>query len=172
MSRLAPVLLVVVVLLALATPAAAMGPLEFNVLAGVDFGGTLSSGPDFDTKTGYSLGLEVIFDFPLIDIGAGLEYGFDRDVDFDTVSESINYSRVYAVGRVTLFPMVYLVGRYGYGQLDGIDNLDGGQSWAAGLGLNLLSKIRIEALYNKAKGEVDSQDLDYEYWGARLVYSF
>ncbi len=175
MIRPLSVLAACVLVLAAAAPAAALGPLEFNLTAGLDFDGELDGDVTIDADTHYSLGLEVVVDFPIIDVGLGAEYGFERgigDAD-DLFDDDISSVHAYAVARMQLIPMLYAVGRYGYLELDGdIDELDGGDVWALGLGLNVLGKVRLEVLFNQASVEIEEVELDYDSYAARLIYTF
>jgi len=105
-------LLVACVVLVVAVPADAF---DLNLAVGVDFGGDFDfGGISLSSSTGYNLGLEMAFEVPFIELGAGLEYGFSRGaniVDFDA-----SYYQIYAIGRFFFGP-VYIAGRFGYANM-------------------------------------------------------
>lgn len=150
-----------------AAPAAAF---DFNLTAGLDFNGEIGDEVTVDSDTGYSLGLELAVDMPIVEIGVGLEYGFSRG--FDGTDEDIDYQQLYAFGRLSIFGPVYATARAGFADLSGIDDLDGGETWSVGAGLSLLDKVKVEVLLNSFSGDIRGLDLDYETYSARLVYTF
>jgi len=164
----------IAVALALASAASAApalaGPVDFNVFAGVDTGGTLALGTlDVDAERGYSLGLEVLADLPLADIGGGAEYGVPRELDASQGEYS--YTFVYAVVRVTLLGPLYAVARYGYldPSLDELESADpgSGTGWGAGVGLSLLDAVKVEVQHTELGG-----DVDYTATVARVILTF
>ncbi len=172
MRRLIPACLAVV-MFALAAPVSALG-LDLNVVVGADFGGEFSTDVSEDSATGYTLGLELMFDIPVVELGVGAEYGFDRSVKGSDAD--VSYANVYAVGRLNFIGPLYAVARFGYSDLsaDAIGDLsiDGGTSWSAGLGLKFFDRLRVEALFNRLSGSLDDQDLDYETWSLRAMWTF
>ena len=163
-------------MLALAGPASAIG-IDLNVVVGADFGGEFSTDISADSATGYTLGLELMFEVPVVELGIGAEYGFERSVK--GADTDVSYANVYAVGRLNFIGPLYAVARLGYSDMsadvgDLIDDLsvDGGGSWSVGLGLKFFDRIRVEALYNQLSGSVDDQDLDYETWSLRAMVTF
>jgi len=152
-----------------AAPAAA-GPVDFNIFAGIDTGGSVDIGSvDLDSERGYSLGIEVLADLPILDVGGGAEYGVPRG--FDATEGEYSYTFVYAVARLTLLGPLYAVGRYGY--LDpSIDELElqtvgSGTGWGAGLGVTLLDTLMLEVQHIELGG-----DVDYSATVARVILSF
>ena len=148
-----------------ATPVAAF---DLNLALGADFGG------DFDVDnisvsadTGYTLGLELAFKIPVIEVGVGLEYGFSRDAkDFDFDG---SYYQLYAIGRFFIGP-AYIAGRFGYADVSFSEVIDGstdGGAWGLGGGVELFGKLKLELLFNSLGG-----DLSYESWTARVLYTF
>jgi hypothetical protein len=172
MRRLALVL--VAVTLASVAPTAAALDLDLNLSAGLDFSGTFDVGAvSEDAQTGYSLGLELMFDVPFVEVGIGAEYGFDRSSRIDNVD--VSYTFVYAVGRINFIGPAYAVARYGYSDLSAKladASLDGGASWSAGLGLKFFGKLRTEVLLNQFSGDVSGVDVDYDTWSLRVLYTF
>lgn len=173
MRRLLPAALAVVTL-GLAAPAASALDVDLNVVVGADFGGEFSTDVDVDSATGYTLGLELMFDVPVVELGVGAEYGFERSAEDADVD--VSYVNVYAVGRLNFIGPLYAVARLGYSDIsaDAVADLsvDGGTSWSAGLGLKFFDRFRIEALYNQLSGSLDDRDLDYDTWSLRAMVTF
>jgi len=166
-------LVLVAAVLAAAVPAAA---LDLNLTAGLDLGGSFDLGAiSRDADVGYTLGLELVWDLPLVDVGVGAEYGFSRGASGD-FSGSLSFAHVYAVGRLTVFGPVYLAARLGYSDLSVSDLVDssanGGPTWSVGGGFSFLGTLRAEALLNNVSGDIGDLDLDYQTWSVRLVYTF
>lgn len=156
-------------ILAIALPAAAV--VDVNLVGGLDLYGsfdldTLSS----STHPGFNLGLELMFDVPVVELGAGFEYGFPRAASDG--GGKIEFWQLYGIARLTVFARFYLVGRLGYASPSANDFLDGsfddtGASWGIGAGLAVLRNLKAELLYSDLSG-----DVDYSYWSARAVYTF
>jgi len=161
--------IVLALAVASAVPALA-GPVDFNLFASVDTGGALAVGSlDVDTERGYSLGLEVLADLPLADLGGGAEYGVPRKLDA-TVGE-YSYTFVYVVARVALLGPLYAVARYGYldptlGELESADP-GSGTGWGAGVGFSLLDALKVEVQHTELGG-----DVDYTATVARVILTF
>ena len=163
-----PILIVLLAVLATAIPAAAV--IDVNAVGAVDFQGSL----DFDalssnTNPGFTLGLEIMFDVPVVELGAGLEYGFPRAVNG---GGNVEYWNLYGIARLFILGKLYLAGRLGYHGASANDFLEGdlsdnGVSWSAGVGLGILKKLKVELLYSDF-----GSDLDYQTWSARAVYTF
>ena len=159
----------VVVVAAAAAPAAA-GPVDFNLFAGIDTSGSVGLGPlDLDSEQGYSLGIEVLADLPIVDVGGGAEYGVPRG--FDAVAGEYSYTFIYAVARLTVFGPVYVVGRFGYTDpsfedIEG-DSIGSGTGWGAGVGVSLLDSLMLEVQHTEFGG-----DVDYSATVARVILSF
>jgi len=172
MRRLIPACLAAVIL-AVASPSSAVD-LGLNVVVGTDFAGDFSTDVSEDSATGYTLGLELMFEIPVVDLGIGAEYGFERSVK--GTDADVSYANVYAVGRLNFIGPLYAVARFGYSDMSadalGDLSIDGGTSWSAGLGLKFFDRLRIEALFNRLSGSVDDQDLDYETWSLRAMWTF
>jgi hypothetical protein len=160
--------LVTVACLAAAQPAAAV--IDVNAVAAVDFQGSLDLGAFTpDANPGFTLGLELMFDVPVVELGAGIEYGFPRSVDG---GGNVDYWNLYGIARLFVFGKLYLAGRLGYHGASTGDFIDGdlsdnGVSWSAGAGLGILNKLKVELLYSDF-----GSDLDYQTWSARAVYTF
>jgi len=164
LRRVVPTILAV--LLVSAAPAVAF---DVNLAVGADFGGDFSLGDvSLSSNTGYNLGLEIAFKVPLIELGAGLEYGFSRESSVGDLKAS--YYQIYAIGRFFLGP-AYIAGRFGYANMSVSTILDGdfgaGGSWGLGGGVELFGKLKVELLFNNI-----NTDLEYQSWTARLLYTF
>ena len=163
-------LVVAVVLFSLALTAPASAVVDFNVAGSMDFQGSLNlDGFSPDTDPGFTLGLEVMFDVPVVELGAGFEYGFPRSVDG---GGEVDYWNLYGVARLTLFFKIYLVGRVGYAASSADDFFEGdvddnSASWSAGAGIGIIPKLKVELLYSDFGG-----DLEYQTWSARAIYTF
>jgi hypothetical protein len=149
-----------------AMPAAAF---DLNLAVGADFGGDFDFGKiSFSSDTGYTLGLEIAVDVPVIEIGAGLEYGFTREAS--SVDLDASYYQIYAIGRFFIGP-AYIAGRFGYADMSVSTLLEGdfggGGTWALGGGVELFGKLKAELLFNNING-----DLSYQSWTIRLLYTF
>lgn len=160
------VLMVACVVLIAAAPADAF---DLNLALGADFGGDFDlGGVSFSSNTGYTLGLEIAFKVPLIELGAGLEYGFDRGAS--TVDLDASYYQIYAIGRLFFGP-AYIAGRFGYADMSVSTILDGdfggGGTWGLGGGIEFFGKVKAELLFNNING-----DLTYTSWNIRLLYTF
>lgn len=160
-----PIVLVTLCAAALLTPAAEAVDLQLTL--GVETGGELDLG-DLERDGGFNLGLEVVQDLPLLEVGAGLEHSFARDVDG---GGELAYTLVYGVARLYVLGPLYAAARYGYTDVS-LDHLlghgdDGGATWSIGGGVSLIDKLKAEALYTSVGG-----DLDYDGYQVRLVYNF
>lgn len=163
------VLAITLILAAAAAPAAA-GPVEFCLFGGVDVSGNVDVGSlDLDSEQGYSLGVELLADLPVIDVGGGAEYGVPRG--FDAREGEYSYTFIYAVARLTVIGPIYLVGRYGYTDpsIDDIegDSIGSGTGWGAGVGVSLLTRLKLEVQHTEMGG-----DVDYTATVARLILTF
>jgi len=149
-----------------AAPAVAF---DLNLAVGADFGGDFDLGDiSLSADTGFTLGLEVAFKVPFIELGAGLEYGFSRGAS--AIDVDVSYYQIYGIGRFFFGP-VYVAGRIGYSDVSVSSVLNGdfggGSTWGLGGGVELLGKLKIELLFNNLGG-----DLSYQSWTARLLYTF
>jgi len=172
MRRSLVVLGLVAVFVIAAAPA---GAFDFNVSAGMDFAGDFDNF-DFGTETGYSLGIEVCFDIPIVEVGVGLEYGFPRDTDLGNVD--IDYTYLYAVGRLGFIGPLYFAARVGYSDISvsGLigDEADGGETWSVGIGAEFFDKLKVEALLNNFSGELSGvhSNFDYQTYSLKVLYTF
>jgi hypothetical protein len=149
--------------------AAPVGAFDLNLAVGADFGGDFDLGDiSLSSNTGYTLGLEIAFKVPIIELGAGLEYGFSRGASAADLDAS--YYQIYAVGRLFFGP-AYVAGRFGYADMSVSTILEGssggGGSWGLGGGVEFFSKLKAELLFNNING-----DLAYQSWSIRLLYTF
>ena len=160
------VFLVVCAIAVVAMPARAF---DLNLAVGADFGGDFDIGDiSFSSDTGYTLGLEIAAEVPVIEIGACLEYGFSRGAS--AVDLDARYYQIYAIGRFFIGP-AYIAGRFGYADMSVSTLLEGdfggGGTWALGGGVELFGKLKAELLFNNING-----DLKYQSWTIRLLYTF
>jgi hypothetical protein len=142
---------------------------DLNLAVGADFGGDFDLGNvSLSSNTGYNLGLEIAFKVPIIERGAGLEYGFSREASVADLKAS--YYQIYAIGRFFFGP-VYIAGRFGYANMSVSTILEGdfgaGGSWGLGGGVELFGKLKAELLFNNI-----NTDLKYTSWTIRLLYTF
>jgi len=162
----------ILILCAVAAPAGAVG-FDLGIAAGAQFNGDISD-LDLNTDDGFSLGLELMFEIPIIKLGVGYEYGFPRDTD-GAVSD-IEYHLLYGIGRIHLGPVYFMV-RAGYADVSAkVPDYKGSNtamSWGAGFGVKI-SKIKIEAMYSDFDIEVDQpgDSVAFTNYSARLIYSF
>ena len=159
-------LLVACLVLVAVVPAEAF---DVNLAVGADFGGDFDLGDvSFSSNTGYNLGLEIAFKVPLIELGAGLEYGFSRGAS--SVDLDASYYQIYAIGRFFFGP-AYIAGRFGYANMSVSTIFEGdfgaGGSWGLGGGVELFGKLKAELLFNNI-----NTDLKYQSWTVRLLYTF
>jgi len=159
-------LLMMCVVFVAAVPAEAI---DLNLAVGADFGGDFDLGDvSFSANTGYTLGLEIAVKVPLIELGAGLEYGFDRGAN--SIDLDASYYQIYGIGRFFFGP-VYIAGRFGYANMSVSTILDGdfgaGGSWGLGGGVEFFEKLKVELLFNNI-----NTDLKYTSWTIRLLYTF
>lgn len=163
------ILPVIVSLFCVATPVAAAG-IDFNVTAGLDIAGSFDLG-DISSSgdPGFALGLEVIFDVPVVELGVGLEYGFPRGTGVAAVDAK--YVQLYGVARWFIFTRFYLVGRLSYYDLSTDDvvggDIGGNGALGLGAGLAVLKRLKVELIFNNI-----TSSLDYDAWSARAVYTF
>ena len=152
-----------------AGPAGAAG-VDFNLFAGVDLDSSVSlADVDTDVATGYNLGLEVVVDLPVVEVGGGLEYGFPRDIE--SSDADYHYLCAYGVGRVSLLPTLYVMARLGYAEISasGLESgsVDSSTIWSAGAGFKLVDWFKLEAMYTRFTGDLHADSVQ-----ARLVVTF
>ena len=169
MTRRIVVSALTLAVLAVALPAAAV--VDVNLVGGLDLYGTFDlEALSSSTSPGFTLGLELMFDVPVVELGAGFEYGFPRAAKDG--GGNIEFWQLYGVARLTVFARFYLVGRLGYASPSANDFLDGsfdvtGASWGIGAGIAILHSLKAELLYSDLSG-----DVDYNFWSARAIYTF
>jgi hypothetical protein len=166
-----PLLFLALLALPLMTVSSATaGGIDFNVHGGLDVAGSfdldvLSSSGD----PGFTLGLEVMFDVPVVELGAGVEYGFSRGSG--VADTDVQYWHFYGIGRVFVFSRFYLAARLGYYDLSVDELISGavGNDYALGLGagVGILRNLKVELFFNNV-----TSSLDYDTWAARVVYTF
>jgi hypothetical protein len=166
--RPAVIVAALVVLLGPASPQVWAVDFDLNLALGADFAGDFDVGDiTIEADTGYTLGLEVVFDLPVIEAGVGLEYGFSRDVQNGEFAA--DYYQIFAIGRFFFGPL-YAAGRLGYADVSLPSRYEGdsaGGSWALGGGVEFFETVKLELLFNEL-----GSDLGYESWTARLLYTF
>ena len=171
--RPSAVIITSIALLCTAGQAAALG-IDFGVAAGLQLQGDVSE-LELDTDSGFSLGLELMFEVPIVKLGVGYEYGFPRGTD-GTLTD-IEYHLLYGIARLHFLGPAYIMGRAGYAnmraELDKLQGSDTGLSWSLGLGVKV-RRFRIEVDYNEFDISVDDfgGTIDYSNYAARLVISF
>ena len=149
-----------------AAPASAF---DLNLAVGADFNGDFDIGNiSLSSDTGFLLGLEIAFKIPVVELGAGVEYGFPRDAK--AVDVEAKYLNFYGIGRMFFGP-AYIAARLGYSdysvnRTDG-GGFGGGASWGLGGGVELFGKLKFELLFNNLGG-----DLSYQSWTIRALYTF
>lgn len=165
-------LLSFVLLLGMAGESEAQG-FDLGLAVGGQFSGDVS---DFniDTDDGFTLGLEVIFDLPMLKLGVGYEYGFPRDTK--GALSDLEYHLIYGIGRFSFIGPVYAVGRLGFADVRArfgrIGDWEQGSSWSIGVGVHV-AKIRAELLYNNfSVGTGGGHSADLNNYAARLIYNF
>ncbi len=163
----------ILILCAAAAPASAVG-FDFGIAAGAQFSGDISD-LDLNTDDGFSLGLELMFEIPIVKLGVGYEYGFPRDTD-GLVSD-IEYHLVYGIGRIHFLGPVYVMARVGYADVSAevpdLKKSNSAVSWSAGFGVKI-SKFKLEAMFSDFDIEVSQAggSVPYTNYSARLIYSF
>lgn len=164
---------IVLILCAAVAPSSAVG-FDFGIAAGAQFSGDISD-LDLNTDDSFSLGLELMFEIPIVKLGVGYEYGFPRDTD--GIVSDIEYHLFYGIGRVHFLGPAYIMARVGYAnvsaQIPDQKESNSAFSWSAGLGIKVY-KFKIEAMYNDFDISVDSPggSVPYTNYMARLIYSF
>jgi hypothetical protein len=159
---------IIVTCIVIAAPASAQ--IHVNVAAGLDVSGSFDLGNlSSSADPGFTLGLELMFEVPIVELGVGFEYGFSRGTGVTDLDAS--YTHLYGIARLTVFGRLYLIGRLGYHDLSasGIPEIDGGSggTWGLGAGLGIFKWLAAELIFNDL-----SSDLDYTTWGARAVITF
>jgi hypothetical protein len=159
---------IIVASITIAAPASAQ--IHFNLAAGVDVSGSFDLGEiSSSADPGFTLGLELMFEVPIVELGVGFEYGFSRGTGVSDIDAS--YTHLYGIARLTIFGRLYLIGRFGYHDLSasGIPDIDGGSggTWGLGAGLGIFKWLAVEVIFNDL-----SSDFDYSTWAARAVFTF
>lgn len=163
----------ILILCVVAAPASAVG-FDFGIAAGAQFNGDISD-LDLNTDDSFTLGLELMFEIPIVKLGVGYEYGFPQDTD--GLVTDIEYHLFYGIGRVHFLGPVYAMARVGYANVSAkvpdYKGSDSAVSWSAGIGVTL-SKFKLEAMYSDFDIEVDQAggSVPYTNYSARLIYSF
>lgn len=161
------------ILCAAVTPAGALG-FDLGIAAGAQFNGDIAD-LDLDTDEGFSLGLELMFEVPIVKLGVGYEYGLPRDTN-GAVSD-IEYHLVYGIGRIHILGPVFVMARVGYAdvsaEIPDIKGSDSSLSWSAGIGVSI-TRFKFEAMYNDFDIEIDEigGSMAYSNYTARVIFSF
>jgi hypothetical protein len=171
--RFAVLPILVLILVATVNPAGAVG-FDLGIAVGAQLNGDISD-VNLDPDDGFSLGLELMFEIPIVKLGVGYEYGFPRDSS-GAVSD-IEHHLLYGVGRVHFLGPAFFMARVGYASVSAkTPDLSGSNeslSWSVGVGVKI-SKFKIEAMYNDFDISIDDTggSTSYTNYTARLIYSF
>jgi hypothetical protein len=143
---------------------------DFNITGGLDVLGKFDLGEaTTDSDPGFTLGLELMFEVPVVELGVGLEYGFPRGTDLDDLE--VDYTHLYGIARLFVFGRFYLAGRVGYYNVSADDlvegDIDSDVTIGAGAGLGILKNLKVELIFNNL-----TSGFDYETWAARAVFTF
>ena len=144
--------------------------IDLNLTGGIDVSGSFDLGDiSSSADPGFTLGLEVMFEVPVVELGVGFEYGFARDTGYQGVDA--DYWHLYGVARLFVFARFYLVARAGYYDLSTDDVLSGDvgndATIGAGAGVGILKNLKVELIFNNL-----TSSLDYDAWLARAVFTF
>ena len=155
---------------ALLTATSALAGIDLNLTGGIDVSGSFDLGEiSSSADPGFTLGLELMFEVPVVELGVGFEYGFGRDTGIS--GAEAEYWNLYGVGRLFVFGRFYLVARVGYYDLSTDQVLEGevgnDMTIGGGAGLGILKNLKVEILFNDL-----TDSLDYEAWLARAVFTF
>lgn len=158
-------------LLLVAAPAGAVG-LDFGLALGAQLNGHLSGSWDNEsTDAGFSLGLELMFEIPIVRLGVGYEFGFPRDLDMNT--SDLEYQLLYGIARVDVIGPAYVMARAGYGDFEPTGHYLRSERtivWGVGLGVNL-SGIKLEAMYNDFEIPTGNTS-HYTHCSVRMIVEF
>ncbi|MEN8165502.1 MAG: outer membrane beta-barrel protein [Acidobacteriota bacterium] len=163
----------ILILCAAVTPVGALG-FDLGITAGAQFSGNIAD-LELDTDEAFSLGLELMFEVPIVKLGVGYEYGFPRDTN-GAVSD-IEYHLVYGIGRLHILGPVFVMARVGYADVSAripdLKDSDGSLSWSAGVGVSI-TRFKFEAMYNDFDIEMDrlGGSMSYSNYTARVIFSF
>lgn len=149
------------------------GVFDLGLAVGGQFKGDVAD-LNLDTDQGFTLGLEAVFDLPMLKFGLGYEYGFPRDSN-GSLSD-LEYHLVYGIGRFTFIGPVYALGRLGFADVrtrfDQFDHWEQGNSWSIGVGAHF-SRLSAELLYNNfSVGIGGGHSADLKNYAARVIYKF
>lgn len=165
--------ILILILIASVTPAGAVG-FDLGIAVGAQFNGDIED-LDLDTDEAFSLGLELMFEVPIIKLGVGYEWGLPRDTN-GAVSD-IEYHLVYGIGRIQFLGPLFFMARLGYADISAeIPDLKGSDtslSWSAGIGVSI-TRFKFEAMYNDFDIEIDEigGSMPYSNYTARVIFSF
>ena len=152
-------LLVTCVVLVAAVPANAF---DLNLAVGADFGGDFDLGDvSLSSDTGYTLGLEIAFEVPFIELGAGLEYGFRAAQAVPTSTPATTRSTRSvgsSSGRSTLQAASDTPNMSVSTIFDG--DFGGGGTWGLGGGVELFGKLKAELLLQQHQHRPQVHQLD------------
>lgn len=134
---------------------------------------------DSDKDTAISLGLEYLYNFKTnLNIGAGLEYQFDRKinkVDGTTLNKESNFSfmpfyltseYLIKTANENLIPFIKANLGYATYNVNGVwftgCDAKGGLYWAIGGGINMNKNIKLELMYAKYNGSENYTSTSYD----------
>ena len=140
---------------------------DFEVKAGVDFGGNIKAdilgiSSEDSTKIGFSIiGEYIIPSSNNLSYGAGLEFplgGREADV---TNATSFNFIPFYGLARYNMQNNFYLTGKLGYNTFS-FDNtpsdvdVNGGMYYGIGAGMKVKDNVSFELLYSVSNGSIEA----------------
>lgn len=158
---------VLIVCVSLVVLAPSVEAFDLQLTLGLEGTGELDLG-DLERNGGLNVGVELVQDLPMLEVGAGVEQSFSRDLDG---GGDLGYTLVYGIARFNVLGPAFATVRYGYTDV-AVDDIpsygdDGGATWSLGGGFSLFDKLKAEALYTSIGG-----DLDYDSYQLRLIYNF
>jgi len=120
---------------------------------------------DETVNMGYSTSIEVVNQGKYFDIGVGVEYQLEREIENGNGAK-FNFIPIYSLWRITIIPaqtreleaiahVGYPIFNFNEEYLDGNYYSSGTLYWATGLSLVLGQKIVMQALYKENRANVD-----------------
>jgi hypothetical protein len=164
---------------------------DVTILGGADLMGSWEvsgdgGSEDGDTDTGFFLGGEFSTSIsPLVSLGGGLRYQFERQDADEEGDAAWNFIPIYGLVHLNFpaaFADFFAAGQIGYNifmandDLKGDADTSGGVYWGIGGGLKLPMGLQFELLYNTNNGALDfdggSVDLTTSYLSLSVGFNF